>query len=165
MKTRSTLLSKATALVLLAILALALSVSVSAAAGSVTLTTTIPETIPLILELQGSGTVEVNGVAYNESGLIQIPRNREFTLLINPKEGYCIRSVIWNGGDITSAATVGSMILPGVGVEIPLCVVFEKVATTPPTGDLFCATRLAIITAISLLSFVATIFLRKRLYT
>ena len=137
MRTRSKILSKAISCVLLVALALIICVPVTAATNSTTLTTTVPETLLLSVELQGSGTVIVDGTEYTESSVVQTPRNKDIVLQINPDDGWCIKSVIWGGNDITEKAKAGNVTLPGINEETALCVEFEKIASTPVTGDAF----------------------------
>lgn len=134
MKARSKILTKAVALVLLAALTLMLSIS-AAAAGSTTLTTTVPETVILTLDIQGKGTVTIGDVNYTQSGSIQIPRNTQLYLGITPTEGYFVKAVTFNGEDMTGDVQDGTLLLPAIGEDASLYVIFSEVASSPITGD------------------------------
>lgn len=130
MKARSKILTKAVALVLLAALTLMLSIS-----GSTTLTTTVPETVILTLEIQGKGTVTIGDVNYTQSGSTQIPRNTQLRLDTTPAEGYFVKAVTFNGEDMTGDVQDGTLLLPAIGEDASLYVIFSEVASSPITGD------------------------------
>jgi len=135
MKARSKILTKAVVLVLLAALTLMLSIS-AAAAGSTTLTTTVPETVTLALEIQGKGSVTVNGVSYSRSAEVVLPRGEDFLLQVQSAEGYETETVIYNGQDITDLLGKEEIILSARNTQLRLQVVFTKKAAGPVTGDL-----------------------------
>lgn len=134
MKARSKILTKAVALVLLAALTLMLSIS-AAAASSTTLTTTVPETVILTLKIQGKGTVTIGDANYTQSGSIQIPRNTQLYLGITPADGYFVKTVTFKGENMTGDVQDGTLLLPAIGEDASLCVIFSEVASSPITGD------------------------------
>lgn len=151
---------------LLAVLALALRVPAQAATSSTTtLTTTVPGTTALVLELQGSGTVTIDGTVYNQSGTVQIQRNADIAISIIPNKDYRIKSVCWGDNDITAEVKAGNVMLPGVSEDTRLLVTFEKVPTTPETGDSFNVILLILLMALSLLGIVVTLYIHKKLAT
>ena len=135
MKTRSKILSKAILCVLLAALTLVICFPVAAATNSTTLTTTVPETFPLMLELSGNGTVTINGVAYTQSNLIDIPHNSNIELLIVPDAENDIKTVVYNDCDYTKDTQNGKLTLPPITGDATLRVGFSKSSSIPATGD------------------------------
>ena len=128
-------MSKATVLVLLAALTLVLSISVTANTGNTTLTTSVPASFALILEIQGNGTVIINDENYTESNTIQIPRNVDVTMQIIPEQGSYIKSVLYNGSDITGTLIDGVVMLPTMSGDSKLNITFDVSYNAPQTGD------------------------------
>lgn len=160
MKARS-ILRKFIGILLLAALTLMLGIS-AAAASSTTLTTTVPKTLPLRLELRGSGTVTVNGITYTNSGTIEIPRNSGIELHITPDAENKIKSVIYNGRNYTSEAISGKFTLPAITERAKLSVSFIKVPSAPPTGDSYSPLCLTLLMFLSLTGMIATFYFWKR---
>lgn len=164
MRTRSKILSKAISCVLLVALALIICVPVTAATNSTTLTTTVPETLSLSVEMRGCGTVIVDGTEYTESSVVQTARNKDIVLQIIPDDGWCIKSVVWGGNDITEKAKAGNVTLPGINEETAICVEFEKTASTPATGDTFSSAYVAFLMVISIIGIALTVYLKNTIY-
>ena len=165
MKTRSSFFSKAILCVLMAALTLVICFPVAAATNSTNLTTTVPETFPLMLELSGNGTVTVNGVAYTQSGTIEIPRNSSIELLITPDIGNNIKSVVYNGFDYTKEAKAGKITLPAITEDAELCVCFFEIPSTPQTGDSHSLLHLVLLMLISLIGMIVILsFWKKKEY-
>lgn len=165
MKTRAAIISKATVLVLLAALTLVLSISVTANTGNTTLTTSVPASFALTLEIQGNGTVTINAETYTESNVLQIPCNTDVTLQIVPEQGSNIKSVLYNGSDITGALIDGVVMLPTMSGDSKLNITFGAGHNTPQTGDhAFRSLVMAgIIMMLSLLCLVAVWRAKKKL--
>ena len=161
MKARSKIFPKTIILVLMAALTLVICFPVAAATNT-TLTTTVPETLPLLLELSGKGTVTINGVAYTQSETIEIPRNATIELQITPDTGKNIKSVIYNGLDYTNKAENGKLALPAITGEAMLCVSFAEIASTPMTGDPYTLLCLVVLMHLSLIGIIATLSFRKK---
>ena len=162
MKTRSNILSKTIAFVLMAALTLVICCPVAAATNSTTLTTTVPETFPLLLKLSGNGTVAINGVAYTQSGTVEIPRNSPVELRITPDAENEIKSVVYNGFDYTKEAKNGKIVLPAITGEATLYVNFTKIASTPQTGDAYSLLCLTLLMFLSSIGMIATFSIRKK---
>ena len=162
MNTRSNILSKTIVFVLMAALTLVICCPVAATTYSTTLTTTVPESFSLLMELTGEGTVTVNGVVYNKSGTVEIPRHSVVELLIAPDAGNEIKSVIYNGHDYTEKAKAGKITLPAITEDAELCVCFYEIPSTPQPGDTFSLLWLVLLILIALLGLITTLILRKK---
>ncbi len=162
MKTRSNILSKTIVFVLMAALTLVICCPVAAATNSTTLTTTIPETFPLMLELSGNGTVAINGIAYTQSGTVEIPRNSAVELRIIPDAENEVKSVVYNGFDYMIEAKNEKIVLPAITGEAKLCVNFAEIASTPQTGDVYSPLCLMLLMSLSLIGMIAIFYLRKK---
>lgn len=161
MKTRSKNFFKAILCVLMTALTLVICFPV-AAATSTTLSTTVPETLPLVLELSGNGTVTINGVAYSQSKIVEIPRHATIALQIIPNAGNKIRSVVYNGIDYTKDAEEGTLMLPAITESSTLCVSFSQSASTPQTGDTSCPLLWFLLMLISLIGIVLLLLVKRR---
>lgn len=144
----------------MAALTLVICCPVAAATNSTTLTTTVPETFPLVLELSGSGTVAVNGVAYTQSETVEIPRNSPVELQITPDTENIIKSVIYNGLDYTNEARNEKLTLPAIAGEAMLCVSFIKTASPPQTNDPYSPLYLTLLMFLSLIGIIAAFSFR-----
>ncbi len=70
--------------------------------------TTVPETHSAVLLIAGEGTVAVNGKDYtaqNQEMELQIPRLEEVEWTFIPADGYAVKSVLYNGADVTAELT------------------------------------------------------------
>lgn len=160
MKTRSTIFTKAILCVLMAALTLVICFP-AAAATSTMLTTTVPETLPLLLELSGNGTTTINGVAYSQSETIEIPRHATIVLQITPSVGNKIRSVVYNGIDYTKDVKEGTLTLPAITESVTLGVSFAEIASSPQTGDSNCPFLWMLLMLISLVGIVVILLVKK----
>lgn len=162
MKTRAAVIYKATELVLLAALTLVICFPVAAATNNTTLTTTVPGTIPLLLDLTGNGTVTIDGVGYTQSDTIKIPKNPTVKLQITPDAENDIKSVIYNGQDYTKEAKNGNLTLPPITGEAILCVSFTKTSSTPQTGGPYSPLYLIFLMYLSLTGMITVLSFRKK---
>lgn len=88
--------------------ALIYAIPVYAQSGEVSVETTVPKTHSAVLLIKGEGTVNVNGDSYtaqDEEIKLQIPRLEETTWTFAPAKGYTIKSVLYNGTDVTAELT------------------------------------------------------------
>lgn len=162
MKTRSKVFFKTILCVLTAVLTLIISSPV-VTATSTTLTTTVPVTFPLKLELSGNGTVTINGVAYTQSQTIEIPRNIEIELHIEPNEGSEIATVTYKNFDYTKEAINGNFTLPAIAGESTLRIHFTEITSSPTTGDPYSPLFFVLIMLLSLMGIiVASTFMNKK---
>lgn len=146
----------------MAALTLVICVPVAAATNSTTLTTTVPQTVPLLLELSGKGTVSINGVAYTKSGTVEVPLNFALELRITPDAENEIKSVVYNGFDYTKEAKNGKLTLPAIAGEAMLCVNFANIASTPQTGDAYSPLCLIFLMFLSLIGMISAFSFRKK---
>ena len=103
-------------------------------AQTTTLTTTVPGSVLLKLEIQGEGTVLINGVVCDISKEIDVLKNEDVAISFYPKEGYIIDYIVYNGEKIL-LDNGGSVVLPCVSDSGSLEVVFQQKATAPTTRD------------------------------
>lgn len=143
------------------VLVLMVNLAIPVFAQTTTLTTTVPDAYPLHLEIQGEGNVAVNGVIYDKSTDISVPRNTAIAITLYPKEGYHVNSIIYNGEKI-AADNNGSVTLTNITEESSLKVELLPNSSTPITGDssnLFLYLSLLVFSGAAL---VLLCFLRKR---
>ena len=116
---------------LLAVLLLTL-IPFSAFAAETTLTTTVPSEFSVKIEIEGKGSVIVDGVEYSENAEIVVKRNEEISYKILSEEGYEIKSVFFNDADVTESLKDGviTIFADGDGVLKVTAVHTEHMATT-----------------------------------
>lgn len=134
MKARSTRTYSLLCIFLLVALTLTLSFSVTAA-NTTTLTTVVPSFISLSLQMQGNGTVTINGTPYTESARIQVERDSTMAVQIIPDNGYRLQSVVFNGENLTGNLIDGRLSLSVTEQDIILTICFSADAANPQTGD------------------------------
>lgn len=126
---------KLTAWLILAILFL---LPITAQAQETTLTTVVPSGHTIHLTLAGEGTVLVGGVAYTKSADIQVPRQHRPVISVSAADGSKVKTVLWDGEDVTAAFQNGKWTAPEILNDAVLTVTFQKLSSTPQTGDAFC---------------------------
>lgn len=134
MKRRSTACRIVQALFLAAFIML---LPVTVWAQETTLTTVIPSSHTLHIELTGDGTIIVDGVAYAKAADIQVQRQHRPEITIQAADGSKIKTVLWGNEDVTAAFQNGKWIAPEITENAVLTVTFEKISSTPQTGDSF----------------------------
>ena len=112
--------------------------SVAAQAQETTLTTVVPSGHTIHLTLAGEGTVLVDGVAYTKSADIQVPRQHRAVISVSAADGSNVKTVLWDGEDVTAAFQNGKWTAPEILNDAVLTVTFQKLSSTPQTGDAFC---------------------------
>lgn len=88
--------------------ALIQAMPVYAQSGEVSVKTTVPETHSAVLLIAGEGTVAVNGKDYtaqDQEMELQVPRLEELEWTFIPADGYAVKSVFYNGADVTAELT------------------------------------------------------------
>ena len=118
---------------LLAVLLLTL-IPLSAFAAETTLTTTVPSEFFVKIEIEGKGSVIVDGVEYSENAEIVVKRNEEISYQIVPAEGYEIKAVFFNDADVTESLKDGVITIFADGDGV-LKVTFSAIPESPKTGD------------------------------
>ena len=106
-------------------------------AQETTLTTVVPSSHTLHIELTGEGTIIVDGVAYTKTADIQVERQSSPEIALQITDGYKIKSVFWGSEDVTAAFQNGKWTAPEITEDAVLTVTFEKISSTPQTGDSF----------------------------
>ena len=114
-----------------------LNLPISVLAQVTTLKTNVPTSHILHIELKGKGTIAVDGITYTKSADVQINRHSKATISVQPSDGYSLKTVLWNGDNITSAVRNENWTSPVFEQDSVLSVSFEKVSTIPMTGDNF----------------------------
>ena len=106
-------------------------------AQETTLTTVVPSSHTLHIELTGEGTIIVDGVAYTKTADVQVQRQHRPEISIQAANDSKIKTVLWGSEDITAAFQDGKWIAPEITENAVLTVTFEKISSTPQTGDSF----------------------------
>lgn len=118
---------------LLAVLLLML-IPFSAFAAETTLTTTVPSEFSVKIEIEGKGSVIVDGVEYSENAEIVVKRNEEISYKILSAEGYEIKAVFFNDTDVKRSLKDGVITIFADGDGM-LKVAFSAIPENPKTGD------------------------------
>lgn len=101
------------------------------------LTTVVPASHTLHIELTGNGTVVVDGVSYTQAADLQVQRHSKPEITVLAADGSKIKTVLWGNEDVTVNFQNGKWTMPEVTEDIILSVAFEKISSTPQTGDAF----------------------------
>lgn len=104
--------------------ALLLCLPVVSFAAEITLTTTVPSDFTMNVDIQGKGTVIVDGNAYNTDTALTIERLKEIKIDITPFAGYKLKSLHYNGKNVLSKLRSGTLVLPPLEQDSVLKVVF-----------------------------------------
>ena len=122
---------------LLILAAIVMLLPVTVWAQETTLTTVVPSSHILHLELTGEGTIIVDGVAYTKTADVQVRRQHRPEISIQAANDSKIKTVLWGSEDITATFQDGKWIAPEITENAVLTVTFEKISSTPQTGDSF----------------------------
>lgn len=106
-------------------------------AQETTLITSVPLSHTLHLNIDGKGTVSVNGNKHSKTKNIPVNRHSEPFVQIQAARGYSVRSVVYNNENITHLFNSNKWTMPKVEADVSLSVVFVKDSGNPPTGDTF----------------------------
>lgn len=106
-------------------------------AQQTTLITSVPFSHTFHLNIDGKGTVSVNGNKHSKTKNISVNRHSEPFVQIQAARGYSVRSVVYNNENITHLFNSGKWTMPKVESDITLSVVFVRDNGNPPTGDTF----------------------------
>lgn len=104
--------------------ALLLCLPVVSFAAETTLTTTVPSDFTLNVDIQGKGTVIVDGNAYNTDTALTIDRLKETKIDVTPFAGYKLKSLYYNGENVLPKLSSGTLVLPPLEQDSVLKVVF-----------------------------------------
>ena len=119
---------------LLAVIMICLFTPFTAFAQETVLKTTVPYKISLKIEIEGNGSVEVNGNKYSKTAEIIIEQNdTEFKII--PEKGNIIKSIAYNGTDITAELKNNILRLNNIEDNAVLKVVFAEENTALKTGE------------------------------
>lgn len=133
-------------------------------AQETTLTTVVPSSHTLHIEVTGNGTIVVEGVAYTKTADIQVQRQHRPEISIQAANDSKIKTVLWDSEDITAAFQDGKWIAPEITENAVLTVTFEKISSTPQTGDSFYPESWFCLLIFSALGFVVCLRKRKNSY-
>ena len=134
MQTRSKNTYRLLCVLILTALTLTLSFSVTAA-NTTTLTTVVPSFSSLSLQLQGNGTVMLNGTPHTESAAFQVEQDSTILVEILPDNGYHLQSVICNDENLAGSLIDGKLSLSVTEQDIILKICFSADAANPQTAD------------------------------
>jgi len=120
--------------VLLTVLLIFAILPFSVSALETTLTTTVPSEFSVELEIEGNGSVKVGDKTYSESTKVTVKRNEWISYEISPNEGFEIKSVFYNGENVSKELKdhVLTVFCDKYGI---LSVSFIPMAKNPITGD------------------------------
>ena len=104
-------------------------------AQETTLTTVVPSSHTLHIEVTGDGTITIDGVAYTQTADVQVWRQHRPEISLQIADGYKIKTVLWDGDDVTAAFQSGKWTAPEILEDAVLTVVFEGPSDIPQTGD------------------------------
>ena len=150
---------KLTAWLILAILFL---LPVTVQAQETTLTTIVPSSHTIQLVLIGEGTILVDGVAYTKTVDIQVQRQHRPEISALAADGSKIKTVLWDGEDITVAFQNGKWTAPEILNDVAVTVTFEKISSTPQTGDAFYLGLWFRLLLFSMFGLIVCLLLRKK---
>ncbi len=119
----------------LALVIMMLPLSVVATAQETKLTTVVPATHSLSIEINGKGIVSVDGEQYSKSKQIQILRHSGPLITVKAADGYQIKTVHFDGENITNQFSNGTWSMPAIISDVVLTVAFVEQNSTPATGD------------------------------
>lgn len=139
--------------------------SVTVWAQETTLQTIVPSNHIIHLDLKGTGTILVDGVAYSDSADIQVQRQHRPEISIPVAEGKKIKSVLWGSEDVTSAFENGKWVTPEIVEDVVLTITLEEISSTPQTGDNSNLNLWVVLLSISLIGLVVCLRRSKKEYT
>lgn len=145
--------------------AVVIFLSVTVWAQETTLQTIVPSNHIIHLDLKGTGTIFVDGVAYSDSADIQVQRQHRPEISIPVAEGKKIKSVLWGSEDVTSAFENGKWVAPEIVEDVVLMISLEEVSSTPQTGDNSNPYLWVVLLSISLIGLVVCLQRSKKEYT
>lgn len=134
-------------------------------AQETTLQTIVPSNHIIHLDLKGTGTILVDGVAYSDSADIQVQRQHRPEISIPVAEGKQIKSVLWGSEDVTSAFENGKWVAPEIVEDVVLTITLEEISSTPQTGDNSNLNLWVVLLSISLIGLVVCLRRSKKEYT
>ena len=128
------------------------------------LTTVVPSSHTMQLVLTGEGTILVDGVAYTKTVDIQVQRQHRPEISILTADGSKIKTVLWGSEDVTAAFQDGKWTAPEILNDVALTVTFEKISSTPQTGDYTYPEFWFGLLIFSMLGLIVCLLLRKKKY-
>lgn len=126
------------------------------------LTTVVPSSHTLHIELTGNGTVVIDGVSYTQAVDLQLKRHSKPEIAILAADGFKIKTVFWGNEDITAAFQDEKWTAPEALEDAVLTVTFEKISSTPQTGDTFRPELWIGLLILSLLGLMVCLLKRKK---
>lgn len=118
------------------IMLIALPVSAEASGGTV-ISTVVPPKYTIIFDIDGSGSVEYDGIAYKDGDTVQVREGTDMTFKLPVPDGRKLKSVSYNGQDITDQISDGVVTIKNVQQNVTFAVTYAKTgsAVAPATGD------------------------------
>lgn len=125
-------------------------------AAETVLTTTVPTEFSLRIEVDGQGTVFVNGTEYRDGDTVVIPRNTDALYRFTPDNGHKLTSVVYNGIQHIGECKDGTLQL-FVDNNAVLQIRFTAISQGPQTGDTDNIVGVYAVMALALLTVAGTV--------
>ena len=100
--------------------------SVTVWARETILATIVPSSHTLHIDVEGEGTIFVDGVAYTKAAEVQVQRHHTPEIAILAADGYRIKTVFWDEENVTAAFQNGKWTAPQCMDAAMLTVTFEQ---------------------------------------
>lgn len=125
-----------TLFLVISVMLIALPVSAEASGGTV-ISTVVPPKYTIMFDIDGSGSVEYDGIVYKNGDTIQVREGTDMTFKIQVPGGYKLKSVSYDGQNMTNQVSDGTITIQNVQQNGALAVAFAKTGSTasPATGD------------------------------
>lgn len=118
------------------VISIAAPVSAEASDGTV-ISTVVPQKYTITFHIDGGGSVECDGITYKSGDTIQVEEGTDVAFKLQPPDGYKLKSVSYNGQDVTKQVSDGVVAVKSVQQNATLSVIFTKIGglIAPATGD------------------------------
>lgn len=107
------------------------------ASGGTVISTVVPPKYTIIFDIDGSGSVEYDGIAYKDGDTVQVREGTDMTFRLQADKDYKLKSLSYNGKNVKQQVSDNVLIIKNVQENGTLAVTFAKSgsAVAPATGD------------------------------
>lgn len=115
-----------------------IAVPVSAdAPGGTAISTVVPQKYVFTLDITDGGSVEYGGIIYRNGDTLRVTEGESMTFKLQIPEGHKLKSVSYDGQDITDSVSDGAVTIENPVQNGALVVTYEKIGSiiAPITGD------------------------------